>query len=278
MKQLTFTSQPLPYTMGNGGDLIKHGLLAEFTNWHCREITHSLTYYDPFGGRPWQEPIHDAVSKRLKALDVCPLKAVQSMHSGKYLGSGHIVSQISEQYGNRIEVFSSDKDSAARHDLEASGLNMIRLRGFNPEDGLSILQSSIDNSKYTLMLIDPFYDLENINKNILSKITQKVKIGNTSIALFILYCDAEINHWYQFKEIQESSIKGNINCISLQCEAIENSIICGESKFHSSIILYTHMNYPIDKLNILSENIAKYSRNLTKTIGFPIRSGSQIIS
>ncbi|GAX60269.1 hypothetical protein SCALIN_C10_0029 [Candidatus Scalindua japonica] len=278
MEKFELIAHPLPYTMGNGGDLIKHGLLAEFTDWHCREIPHSLTYYDPFGGRPWQEPVHDAVSKRIKTLEACPLKEVQSIHSEKYLGSGHIVSQISKQYENKITVFSSDSDSAARQDLEASGLNLIRLRGFNLEDGLSILQGSIDRSKHALILIDPFYDLENINKKILDKIIRKVKEDNTSIALFVLYYNAEINLWSQFKKINENLTGDSFNYISLQCDAIENSTIEGESKFHSSIILYTHNNYPNDKLNILSENVSKFSRNLTKAVGCPIGFDSQIIS
>lgn len=278
MKKRKLIAHPLPYTMGNGGDLIKHGLLAEFTDWHCREIPHSLTYYDPFGGRPWQEPIHDTVSKRIKALEVCPLKQVQSIYSRQYFGSGQIVSQISKKYDNKIKVFSSDKDSAARHDLEVTGLNIITLTGFNSENGLSILESTFDNSKYTLILIDPFYDLENINKNVLSKIIQKVKNGNTSIALFVLYCDTDINHWHQFKKLNENLSKDCINYISLCCEAIENSTIEGESKFNSSIILYTHKNYPIGKLNILSENVSKFSKNLTKAVGCLIGFDSQIIS
>ena len=42
----------LPYDMGNAGDLLKHGVLAEHVRWHavwaCR-----FDFLDPFGGKPW---------------------------------------------------------------------------------------------------------------------------------------------------------------------------------------------------------------------------------
>lgn len=29
------TAASLPYDMGNAGDLLKHGVLAEFVRWYC---------------------------------------------------------------------------------------------------------------------------------------------------------------------------------------------------------------------------------------------------
>lgn len=52
-----FIAKPLPYTMGNAGDLIKHGLISEFLNWYLKKDHKQTNFYDPFGGRPWQEPI-----------------------------------------------------------------------------------------------------------------------------------------------------------------------------------------------------------------------------
>ena len=44
----------LKYTIGNAGDIIKHGLLAEFVAWwsetHANRV---LRMADPFGGCPW---------------------------------------------------------------------------------------------------------------------------------------------------------------------------------------------------------------------------------
>ena len=39
-------AQPLPYDMGNAGDLMKHGLLAEFTQWWCRVKRKPIRFID----------------------------------------------------------------------------------------------------------------------------------------------------------------------------------------------------------------------------------------
>jgi hypothetical protein len=35
-------SQPLCYDMGNAGDLLKHGILAEYTQWWCFAFSDNL--------------------------------------------------------------------------------------------------------------------------------------------------------------------------------------------------------------------------------------------
>ncbi len=50
----------LPYDMGNAGDMIKHGLLAEYVEWWCVSQRKRIKFLDPFGGRPWLEPPHEA--------------------------------------------------------------------------------------------------------------------------------------------------------------------------------------------------------------------------
>ena len=41
----------LPYDMGNAGDLLKHGVLAEFVRWRC-ESGRPGRFIDLFGGEP----------------------------------------------------------------------------------------------------------------------------------------------------------------------------------------------------------------------------------
>lgn len=54
----------LPYDMGNSGDLLKHGVLAEFVRWQC-ESRESFRFIDPFGGEPWSEPVPEVVPRVL---------------------------------------------------------------------------------------------------------------------------------------------------------------------------------------------------------------------
>ncbi|MHB8841257.1 MAG: hypothetical protein ACYC56_05630 [Candidatus Aquicultor sp.] len=272
-------SKPLPYTMGNGGDLIKHGLLAEFINWHCRTTSERLAFYDPFGGRPWQELIHEIVAKRIKKLDPCPLKSAQQDCIQGYYGSGHLVAQISAANDNKVSIYSSDKDADARCDLANTGLEVISLAGFDHNDGYSIIDCEFSDTEDALILIDPFYDLANINKNVLEKIIQKVTNGKISIALYVLYADSdsEIEHWNNFKKMQNSlTAAGSVSYVSLKCKTIGNSPISGESNYHSYISLYTHKYYSEQDLVELHKAVEDFSINLAGAIGCQIKYQSRI--
>ena len=77
---------PLPYDMGNAGDLLKHGVLAEFVRWQCG-LGMPLRFMDPFGGEPWGRPVPE-VGRRVRALPAGSLRAAQShIDNGRYYGS-----------------------------------------------------------------------------------------------------------------------------------------------------------------------------------------------
>ena len=69
-------SHSLPYLMGNAGDVIKHGALAELVAWrfaNCQDKP--LRYADPFGGRPWGAPLNTKIPERIEAISPdCALK------------------------------------------------------------------------------------------------------------------------------------------------------------------------------------------------------------
>ena len=56
----------LPYDMGNIGDLLKHGVLAEFVRWQC-ELGRSFRFFDLFGGEP-EGPAVARTCRRVLAL------------------------------------------------------------------------------------------------------------------------------------------------------------------------------------------------------------------
>ena len=65
----------LPYYMGNAGDLLKHGVLAEYVRWQCGQGIRSGSL-DPFGGEPWGDAIPEVV-RRVRALTDGALRAAQ---------------------------------------------------------------------------------------------------------------------------------------------------------------------------------------------------------
>lgn len=56
----------LPYDMGNSGDLLKHGVLAEFVRWRCDQGG-SFRFIDLFGGELCNQPASgDGEAKRAR--------------------------------------------------------------------------------------------------------------------------------------------------------------------------------------------------------------------
>ena len=150
----------LPYDMGNAGDIIKHGVLAELAEWWDGP----LRFADPFGGRPWGAAKQE-VRTRLRSLSECAL--LRSLRQDnppardgngleKYYGSSYVVRNAA---GGLAEVFASDADKLVRGDLRAAGLNLIEnaIKGYDAQDGYSILDPE-RAERFDLILIDPFAD------------------------------------------------------------------------------------------------------------------------
>ena len=138
-------SHSLPYLMGNAGDVIKHGALAELVAWrfaNCQDKP--LRYADPFGGRPWGAPLSAKIPERIKKISPkCALRAAQPNPALKIYGSAHVVLNIAAAAEGEADVFASDSDKLARSDLEASGLHLLpESGGYKHEDGYSILKAA----------------------------------------------------------------------------------------------------------------------------------------
>ncbi len=153
-------SQPLCYDMGNAGDLLKHGILAEYTKWWCRINSKPICFLDPFGGRPWTESPKAEVTSRVKTLSDFALFLAQPEPEKRYYGSSHVVLHMAQAIGHDARVFVSDRDSDALEDLCDSGLVKLCYSGFDPEDGFTILDTNIEAN---LLLLDPFEDFLILN-------------------------------------------------------------------------------------------------------------------
>ena len=158
---------PLPYDMGNAGELLKHGVLAEFVPWQCG-LGMPLRFMDPFGGEPWGETVPE-VERRVRALPAGSLRAAQShIDNGRYYGSGLVARRAAEAAGGRyVRVLSGDACPARRERLRASGLSMLdeELPDLGAESGRDRYDGydafgtiSRAAREGDLALIDPFFD------------------------------------------------------------------------------------------------------------------------
>ena len=267
---MNFKSSPLPYTMGNTGDLIKHGLLCEAISWLLERSEASVNFFDPFGGRPWQSPIHPEVVNRLNKLSPCPLKLAQKDVNLRYFGSGHVVKNLSDLSPKECCVYVSDREKTVRDDLKLSGLNLISFDKFTPDSAYSILDCEDIKRNNSLALIDPFYELEYINNSVLPKICDLVSSHSVAVILYVLWLDDERELWENFQTLNDKLIQNKVHHCSLECQAINDSPVKGEGKYHSSVHLYLNASIPEQQLSVLRKSLQNYSRNLEKALGQPI--------
>ena len=159
----------LPYDMGNAGDLLKHGVLAEYARWQCG-LGVPLRFLDPFGGEPWG-PAAPEVARRVRNLTEGALHVAQTgIENGRYYGSGLVVLNTANSAGCEVRVLSGDASRARRELLRACGLSMLdevfSSRGAEGDhdaadgyDGYVTLDAIAAGAQAgDLVLIDPFFD------------------------------------------------------------------------------------------------------------------------
>ena len=111
----------LPYDMGNAGDLLKHGVLAEFVRWRC-ESGGSCRFIDLFGGEP-EGPAVAEVARRVRALPDGALRAAQTaIGEGRYYGSGLVALRAGAAGPGEVRVLTADRDPERRKRLSYPAL------------------------------------------------------------------------------------------------------------------------------------------------------------
>jgi len=264
-------AEPLPYNMGNSGDLIKHGMIAEFTEWSCRHNQKPFVFYDPFGGRPWIETPHKKVTERMKKLKDCALANAQPEPDIRYYGSGHIVKNVAHYAGCSAKVLVSDRNKDALDDLTKSGLERISHKDFNPEDGYSLLGCNLSKNNTSLLLLDPFSDFLESSTQLVPKIVNFVGETEVAVALFVLSDDSMSVVYREFNKLRESESIDSIFQLSFSCLQLINTGIGGEEKYRSEIILFLPAKYKNSQLEELKNNLKNYAGLLTQVLGQEIQ-------
>lgn len=185
----------LKYKMGNLGDVIKHGVLAEVVEWWGENETRPLVYADTFAGLPFAESnqteiVTRGAVERLSGLENTAISRVYATDKTRYLGSSFLVKQISANFRPKSSILVSDNAQAARCGLREAGSEVIELPNCN--DGYTILDDEVrrkSGQNANLILIDPYarflfdeYNNGNCRLQKMEALAQK----NIWIALFVL--------------------------------------------------------------------------------------------
>jgi hypothetical protein len=222
---------PLPYDMGNAGDLVKHGLLAEFAEWWCGHERRPLRFLDPFAGQPWTSPPKKEVTRRIEALPHCAIRDAQPEPTTRYYGSSYVVLNAAKAVGCSSAVYVSDSDSAALEAFQEPALNRLECAGFSPSDGFSILGAEIQGD---LLLLDPFADfLPRRAVEVIPKIaTASARIA---VVLLVLNLNPENRVGQQYRQLRSQHLSAAwfLNCPKLP----PHRGVEGESRYEVDVLL-----------------------------------------
>ncbi len=287
--RITEVLPTLKYDMGNAGDIIKHGLLAEFVKWWSGEPGgKTLRVADTFAGCPWDNIYNEEIRMRLNKLrDEGSMCGLAQKKTGKYIGSSFLIRQVAEECGVDVKIDISDKDDNARCNWENAilgkedSMSLIELPEGN--DGYTILNDKQNPDEYyDLILIDPYGEflLEQYRKEntIFHKIKRLIdKHENLYVALYVL--DMKDNpirdNFDNFKETIQ-------NCfMSLRCPKITGTSIRGESSYDSEIMLIGKQiakkesgRLVVDNCKKLREQLEKFADIATEIL--PLKYGEKV--
>lgn len=242
----TTEHKPLPYRMGNAGDLLKHGVLAEFVRWRI-ETGGRVRLLDLFAGEPSDDSSPSEVLSRLKDLGSCALVDAQDeTGEGHYLGSAKLVRHLGERIGNhKVEVYAGDADPGRLQRLVAAGLQPLDALPAGPKspagqedyDAYAFLSAYIDQAEARdLVLIDPFADF--LSKKAESVIPQIARLAErATVLLFALNKDPYNEVGERFDAWLDEHLRG---AVILTVPPLRTSRIDGEKGYYADVVLASH--------------------------------------
>ena len=227
----------LRYDMGNAGDLLKHGVLAEFVRWR-REREESFRFIDLFGGEPWEDRPKPEVASRVRAFpEYVALRAsqprIEAAHGRRYYGSGHLVKNIADKTDSgNVRVLVSDSCPARRKRLKDSGLSLLDEKfSF---DGYTAFKEIVLGDG-DLVLIDPFacFLRKGKYKTVIPQIAEAIEQG-AAVILFALNLDPCNSVGRKFEKLLEDYLP---RAWRMTMPPLRFPGIRGESKYHAEVVL-----------------------------------------
>lgn len=265
----------LPYDMGNAGDRLKHGVLAEFVVWQC-ERDRSFRFFDLFGGEP-EGPAAGGVARRVRTLPDGALRAAQSgIDEGRYYGSGLVTLRAGGTAGlGGVRVLTADRDEQRRERLRAGGLSMFN-EGF-PECG--VVEGQYDAyaafgeiagamSGDDLVLLDPFDRLlPDKAPAVVPQIAEAAR--SAAVRLFALNRTPGNSVGRRFDALLERHLRG---AWRMTCPPLLTTEIRGESRYHADVVLAARplLEHGTNaEVRLLRTRLAEFAKGLTRVLDLP---------
>ena len=270
----------LPYDMGNAGDLLKHGVPAEFVRWQ-RGLGMPLRFMDPFGGEPWAQPV-PKVERRVRALKPSALHAAQSgIDEGRYYGSSLLVRRAAEVAGGRrVCVLSDDACASRRERLRKCGLSML-------DEALSALGAASGRDRYDgydaleaiarvaregdLALIDPFFD-DFVEQRAQTVVPQMAAMAERAgVLLFLLNENPRSPVGRRFDALLDDRLPG---AWRMTCPPLQRTGVKGESKYHAEVVLAASLLRDAERtreIAVLRQRLTDYVKRLARVLGVPTK-------
>jgi hypothetical protein len=243
--------------MGNAGDLVKHGLLAEFVQWWCRQEGRPIRFLDPFAGRPWTaSPPKKEVTRRIEALPSCAIRDAQPEPATRYYGSTYAVVNAAQAARCSAEVYFSDSDPDALRAFQGHALRRLECPGFSPSDGFSILDAEFGGD---LLLLDPFADfLPRRADETIPKIATASK--RIACILFVLNLDPENRCGKRYRTLRSQYLAA---AWSLRCPKLPDRGVAGESRYEVEVLLVWRGLAEHSARNDLRDRLEIYTKSLS---------------
>ena len=270
----------LPYHMGNAGDLLKHGALAELVRWRCGlpgMRGRKFRFFDLFGGRPWEDDAQSEVLWRVHSLaDTALLAAQPEISQGRYYGSGHLVWQAAENAGaDNIAVFASDSHKGRDFELRNSGLTPVAeampgavapvLPGGHapPYDAYACLRHWAERARLPgdLALVDPFGNfLPRKSGVVIPQVAAASK--KAPVVLFALNLEPTNKVGERF----HASLKAHLpHALKMTCPPVAKTGVKGEGKYHADVVLSVPPG--LLKTGGLQERLSDFAEKLAGVLG-----------
>ena len=259
--------------MGNAGDLLKHGVLAEFVRWQC-DLGRSFRFFDLFGGEP-ESPAKEEVAKRVRALPDGALHAAQTrIDEGRYCGSGLVARNAAASAGHGgIRVFSADRDRGRQERLQNAGLSMLD----EEIPACGIVEGHYD--AYTafgqivgvmhhddLVLLDPFERfLPDNAPTVVPQMAEAAKRG--AVLLFALNRTPGNSVGRRFDALLERHLPG---AWRMTCPPLPSDTgVEGESDYHAEVVLAARalLEHGVSPdVVVLRTRLAEYAKHLAQVL------------
>lgn len=266
----------LPYDMGNAGDLLKHGVLAEFVRWQC-EVERSFRFIDLFGGEP-EGPAVAEVARRVGALQGGALRAAQTgVEEGRYLGSGLLARRVAANVGRaRVRVLTGDREPGRQARLRAAGLSMVcdefpgYCDGADQYDAYEAFEhiARVLNDG-DLVMLDPFGEFVPCKATeVVPQVAEAAR--RAAVLLFALNRDPHDEDGRRFDVLLEQHLPG---ASRMTCPPMPTGTgVKGESRYYADVVLAArplleHRSSP--QARVLHARLAEFAMDLARVLDLP---------